>query len=90
MADINSTVLPVIEPIANIVNTVKLLVGGVFGLYLILAIVKIKEYFYVKRQLKKLRKSVDDLTVKVNTLTRQQKTVKKKSITGSAKKKKNK
>jgi len=65
MVDPNAT-LPLIEPLTNsitfLTNTVKALVGGIFGLYVILVILRWKE----ARELKKLLIDVKGELVKIN------------------------
>lgn len=60
MVDINSTLPPLFEPVVEtiqgFVNIVQVLVGGIFGLYLILVILRWRE----ARQLKKVMKEVKD------------------------------
>ena len=55
-----------LEPLTNsiefLVNTVQLFVGGIFGIYLILVILKWKE----ARDLKRIMKSVKDELVLLN------------------------
>ena len=57
MVDINAT-LPLIEPFATTVDyfmsTVKLLVGGLFGLYVITFIYRIFTFRKLSRQMKKI------------------------------------
>ena len=55
---VNETIIPMLEPISNILgtvmNTLKFLVGGVFGLYFIFVLYKL----YDMRQQKKIIKEI--------------------------------
>ncbi len=62
MVDINSTIPPMFEPIVQtiqgFVNIVQVLVGGIFGLYLILVILRWREAQQLKRLMKEVRDEV--------------------------------
>jgi hypothetical protein len=64
MADLNATLLPVLEPIHSVLNTVRLLVGGVFGIYVIMLYFRWREYVVMKKILKDIREHVHALTEK--------------------------
>ncbi|MBI2107878.1 hypothetical protein HYU10_04735 [Candidatus Woesearchaeota archaeon] len=49
---------PLLEPIKNLVGTLEFLVGGIFGLYLIFAIV---QYYYARRKDKLLNEILGEL-----------------------------
>jgi len=79
MVDLNSTVPFILEPVAgsiqSFVNIVQLFVGGLFGLYLILVILRWIE----ARQLKKLMKEMkDELRLLHTAITNMQKPRKRK------------
>ena len=78
MADINASLIPLAGPIASIFNTLKVIVGGVFGLYVILIIFRIKEYFFVRKTLTAVKKEVEELSRKVDALSAKKKTRKRK------------
>ena len=65
--DINTTVIPVVDPLLHtvkyFVNFVQILVGGIFGLYLILVILR----WHEARTLKKLMQDVRDELVELNS-----------------------
>jgi|WetSurMetagenome_2_1015567.scaffolds.fasta_scaffold463547_1 hypothetical protein len=60
MVDINSSIPPLLGPIFSdiqgLLNMLQIFVGGLFGLYLILVIIR----FYEARKLKKTLKNVTD------------------------------
>ena len=72
MADVNTTLIPFAGPIASIMGTLKVLVGGVFGLYVILFIVKVREYVMLRTNLKRIRIELDALSAKVDALSAKQ------------------
>lgn len=51
MVELNSTLLPIANQINVLVNTFKLLVGGVFGIYLILLYLRWREYLFTRKKL---------------------------------------
>jgi len=69
--DLNSTILAAINPIAEgvnfIINYLKVLVGGVFGLYIIFTLFKFRETITLKKILKELKSEMkhlrEDLTI---------------------------
>jgi hypothetical protein len=70
MVDINSSIPPLLEPIYQningVLNVLQVFVGGIFGLYIILVIIR----FYEVRKLKKTLKSVTDQLSHLNTAIR--------------------
>lgn len=80
--DINSTLAsePMILGITSMVNTVKILVGGVFGFYILMAIWRFYTYKKNRTFFKKLRRdivrmthSLEELQGEVNGLKRENK-----------------
>ena len=70
---INETLIlanPILRPIATLIGVIQVLVGGIFGLYLFLVILRWIEY----KKLVKLLKNIDDGIKKLN-----KKPIKKKS-----------
>ena len=55
MVDLNATIIPIIGPIGTFINTVKVLVGGVFGIYLIILYIRYKEYTLLRRMYREFR-----------------------------------
>ena len=66
MADLNATLLPVLDPIHSVLNTVRILVGGVFGIYVIMLYFRWREYAFVRKTLKEIRDHVRALAEKQN------------------------
>ena len=64
MVELNSTVFPLFGPIGTLVNTVKVLIGGMFGVYLIILYLRWKEYVVMKRMLGEIRQDIRELAVK--------------------------
>ncbi|MFH1064128.1 MAG: hypothetical protein V1729_03545 [Candidatus Woesearchaeota archaeon] len=58
MVDLNATIFPILGPVGTFINTVKVFVGGVFGIYLILLYLRWKEYLYVRSTLSSMRKEI--------------------------------
>jgi len=60
--DINSTLLPilttVLDPIESLVKKMELLVGGVFGLYLIGLYIRWKEYSVLSKAIRDMRHEI--------------------------------
>ena len=77
MTDFNASLLPFAEPVANIMGTLKVLVGGVFGLYVILFVIKLREYFVLKKGLKDIKIELADLKEQVAALSKKKKRRKK-------------
>ncbi|MCX8147385.1 MAG: hypothetical protein N3D84_02870 [Candidatus Woesearchaeota archaeon] len=71
--DINATI-PIIEPLAspikNFMNTISVLVGGLFGLYLINLLWNIYRFNSNKRMIKKLIKNIEKLNRSMSRLER--------------------
>ncbi len=57
MVDLNSTMMPLIDQVGNFFNVVKVLFGGVFGIYLATLYFRWKEYREV-RAIKKIAKEI--------------------------------
>ncbi len=64
MVDINTTLQPLISQIEPLMKTVSVLVGGVFGLYLISLYIRWKEYLLVSRLLKEIRRDIKAIAAK--------------------------
>ncbi|NQU78193.1 hypothetical protein HQ545_00320 [Candidatus Woesearchaeota archaeon] len=58
MTDPNATLFPLLSPISSIISTLKVLVGGVFGLYLIILVLKWREYVVMKHTLGSMQKDI--------------------------------
>ena len=56
-----SSIIPLGIFIENIVNTIQLLVGGIFGIYLIMAFLKWKESRQLLKEMKMLRLEVQSI-----------------------------
>lgn len=73
MIDINTTI-PLVNSMVNtvqhMVNFVKVLVGGLFGLYLILVILKWKESRDLKKIMKLLHKDIIQLNTNLGHMNR--------------------
>jgi hypothetical protein len=61
LVELNATIFPLLGPIGSFVNTIKVLVGGVFGIYLIILYLRWREYRTVYRLLREIRKDIHDL-----------------------------
>ena len=70
MADINATLIPLTGPIKGMLNTFKVLVGGVFGIYVLMLIVNIRQYFMLKKFKNLMNNKLDSLSAKVDELSR--------------------
>lgn len=55
MVELNTTVFPFLGPIGTFVNTIKVFVGGVFGIYLIILYIRWKEYSLLKKMYREFR-----------------------------------
>lgn len=64
MVELNSTIFPLLGPIGTVVNTVKVLIGGAFGVYLIIIYLRWKEYVLMKRMLGEIRSDIRELASK--------------------------
>ncbi len=76
---INETALltsPLLGPLARIVETLSVLVGGIFGLYLILVIFRIIEYRKFKKLLKSMKVDIEAMSKKLDSARKQLKTTK--------------
>lgn len=54
--------IPVITPL---INTIQVLVGGIFGLYLILTLLRLKEYMMVRKFLEDMRHDLLQISKKL-------------------------
>ncbi len=61
MVELNSTVFPFLGPIGSFVNTIKVLIGGVFGIYLIILYLRFREYVVMRRMLTDIRNDIREL-----------------------------
>ena len=55
MVELNSTIFPFLGPIGTFLNTIKVLVGGVFGVYLIILYVRIREYLLLRKMYREMK-----------------------------------
>ncbi len=51
----------IMNSLQSLLDFTKVLVGGVFGLYVIILIVRLREYFMFKKELKKILQRLDSL-----------------------------
>ena len=58
MVELNSTVFPLLGPIGTFVNTIKVFVGGVFGVYLIILYIRWKEYRLLRKMYRELKSDI--------------------------------
>lgn len=56
--DVNATLVPVIEPLGYMINSLKVMLGGVFGIYLIVLYIRVREYHLVRRMYRELRRDL--------------------------------
>lgn len=56
--DLNTTIFPLFGQVGTLVNTIKVLIGGVFGLYLIILYLRLREYLVVKRLLSEIHRDI--------------------------------
>ena len=67
MVDINSSIPPLLAPffsdIQGLLNMLQLLVGGLFGLYLILVIIRLYEVRKLNKTLKNVTNQLDHLNI---------------------------
>jgi len=64
LVELNSTIFPFLGPIGTFVNTIKVLVGGVFGIYLIILYLRFREYVVMRKMLTEIRKDIRALAEK--------------------------
>ncbi|MFC1742262.1 hypothetical protein ACFL3V_07040 [Nanoarchaeota archaeon] len=64
MVEVNSTLFPLLGPIGTAINFLKVLIGGVFGLYLVMLYLRWREYMLVKHMLTLIRKDIRQLAEK--------------------------
>jgi len=76
MVDINATI-PLIEPWATTVNyfmgTIKILIGGFFGLYVITFIYRIFTFRKLTRQMNKLFREINEVKKRLEKLEKRKK-----------------
>jgi hypothetical protein len=69
MVDINSSIPPLLAPffgdIQNLLNMLQFFVGGLFGLYLILVIIRLYEVRKLKKTLKAITYQLDHLNIAI-------------------------
>jgi len=58
LLEVNSTVLTLLGPIDTVVNTLKVLVGGVFGIYLLILYFKWREYVVLRKLMSDMQKDI--------------------------------
>lgn len=67
--DINTT-LPLVGPIADTVTnmwqTLQVLVGGIFGLYIVIILLRIYEYKNISKTLKEIKEDIKKLKHSIN------------------------
>ena len=51
----------IMSSLQSLLDFTKVLVGGVFGLYVIILIVRLREYFMFKKQLKRINERLEKL-----------------------------
>jgi hypothetical protein len=56
--ELNSTIFPILGPIGTLVNAIKVLVGGVFGIYLIMLYLRWREYVIVRGLLTEIKQDL--------------------------------
>lgn len=66
MVELNSTIFPILGPIGTFVNTVKVFVGGVFGVYLIILYIRWREYSLLRRMYRELKSDLQAIAEKEN------------------------
>jgi hypothetical protein len=77
LVELNSTLLPVVNQINVLVNTLKLLVGGVFGIYVILLYLRWREYLFTRKKLNEIQHTLSLIAKKQHiTLPEKQKRIK--------------
>lgn len=64
MVELNQTLFPLLGPIGTVINSLKVLIGGAFGLYLIILYFRVKEYILVRKLLVSLQKDIHTLAEK--------------------------
>jgi hypothetical protein len=64
VVELNSTIFPLWGPIGTFVNAVKVLVGGVFGIYLIILYFRWREYTVMRKMLTAIRRDIRFLAEK--------------------------
>ncbi len=58
MVDLNATIFPILGPVGEFVTTIKVFVGGVFGIYLLLLYFRWREYIFTRGILTSIRKDI--------------------------------
>lgn len=64
MVEPNTTLFPLWGTLGTVVNTVKVLIGGAFGLYLIILYFRVREYIVVRRLLLNIQADIRVLAEK--------------------------
>lgn len=64
MVELNSTIFPILGPIGTFVNTLKVFVGGVFGIYLIILYIRWREYALLRRMYRELKRDISAIAAK--------------------------
>ena len=62
--DLNATIFPFLGTVGTFVNTLKVLLGGVFGVYLIILYLRWREYKFVKQKLEEIHNDVRAIAAK--------------------------
>ena len=77
MVDLNATLPPILEPfsftIQQIINILSLLVGGIFGIYLISLIIRIVFFRKILKMYKELKVQMEMLNKKIDKLVKKKK-----------------
>ena len=63
MVDLNATLVPILGPVGAFVKTISVLVGGVFGIYLLLLYLRWREYWMMRRVLMDIRKDMHKIAM---------------------------
>jgi hypothetical protein len=58
LVELNSTIFPILGPIGTFVNTLKVFVGGVFGIYLIILYIRWREYALLRKMYRELKRDI--------------------------------
>jgi uncharacterized protein YoxC len=61
--------IPFVEPLSHILGSLSILVGGVFGISVIMLVLKVKEYFDNKKSLKALHSEMSHIRHNIEALT---------------------
>ena len=66
MIDLNSTIPIIAAPFSEMMRLLQLLVGGVFGIYVISLIYKIFMFKEINKKLKFITKEITEIKIKLN------------------------